>query len=314
MGGARRRQAWTARAAAHAARVRRLRRSRTSRGGRRGSSIRCTTSCSPTTPTGRPSCGAGTRATASRSAARRGGVRRLKGYAERAEDGHRGVRPRTSSASAPTWSPASARCWCATARRDRRSSAASGCTSGRWSTASARTRPGTTPGRCGSGSAGTDAVVESPPDRLLALRRVPVLHPRRAAAQHPPARPRRPAGLRAAGLPARRDGPLQARVPAHPDGRLGPGRRLLRARPWRSASSTCARRRTTCADLGFEPVRIETPEGKPGVRRRAARVRRARRAAASAARRGVRPAPRGGGCPRCAGRTTVTRCPSRSRS
>ncbi len=32
--------------------------------------------------------------------------------------------------------------------------------------------------------------------------------------------------------------------------------------PATSGSSTCARRRTTCPALGYEPVRIETPEGK----------------------------------------------------
>ena len=71
-----------------------------------------------------------------------------------------------------------------------------------------------------------------PPDRLLALRRLPVLHRRRRAPLNTLAPgPRRPAGVRAAGLPARRDGPLQARLPAHADDRLRPGRRLLRARP-----------------------------------------------------------------------------------
>ena len=68
------------------------------------------------------------------------------------------------------------------------------------------------------------------PDRLLALRRLPLLHRAGTPSQHPLPRPRRPRRLRAAGVPARRDGPLQARVPTHPADPLRPGRRLLRAR------------------------------------------------------------------------------------
>ena len=100
------------------------------------------------------------------------------------------------------------------------------------------------------------------PDRLLALRRLPVLHRRRRGRSTAPARPRRPAGVRAAGLPARRDGPLQARLPALAAGRLRPGRRLLRARlghPRPRHARVAVRPRPT---WGFEPVRIETPEGK----------------------------------------------------
>ena len=87
------------------------------------------------------------------------------------------------------------------------------------------------------------------------------------------------AGVRAARLPARGDGPLQARVPAHSPGpselvadcfELARDIRELdmRASPY------------DFSDLGFDPVRIETPEGKQEYVARPAALRRARRSAA----------------------------------
>ena len=99
------------------------------------------------------------------------------------------------------------------------------------------------------------------PHRLLALRRLPLLHPDGAPAERAVARPRRPGGVRAAGLPARDDGPLQARLPALAAGRLRPRRRLLRAgvgRPRGRHARVALRLRL----VGFEPIRIETAEGK----------------------------------------------------
>ena len=161
----------------------------------------------------------------------------------------------------------------------RRSSGASGCTSGRWSTASPRRAAPATTGRCGwvrrHRRGGRVA-----PDRVLPLRRVPLLHRPRAAAQRAAARPRRPGGVRAAGLPARRDGPLQARVPAHADGRQRPGRRLLRAGA-RHPRPRHARRAVRPRRPRLRPGADRDAGGQGGVRRGAARVRRAGRSAAA---------------------------------
>ena len=125
------------------------------------------------------------------------------------------------------------------------------------------------------------------PDRLLALRRLPVLHRLRAPPQHALAWPRRPGGVRAAGLPARDHGPLQARVPAVAAGRVRPGRRLLRAR--------LGRPRGRHARLAVRLLRARPradPDrdgrGEARVRRAPARLRRAGGAAAAPAHRGVR--------------------------
>ena len=77
----------------------------------------------------------------------------------------------------------------------------------------------------------------------------------------PAARPRRPAGVRATGVSARRHGPLQARLPARAVIPSELSRTASRS-PATSASSTCGRRPMTSVDLGFEPVRVETAEGK----------------------------------------------------
>ncbi len=161
--------------------------------------------------------------------------------------------------------------------------AASGCTSGRWCTA--RPRPGTpcpAPRLRRHGRGGRVA-----PDRLLALRRVPLLHALGAPAQHALPRPRRPGRVRAAGLPARDDGPLQARVPALAARRLGPRRRLLRARLGRPRG-----RHARVAVRLLVPRPRADPHrdarGEARVRRVAAGVRRAGRAPARAAGRRVR--------------------------
>ena len=116
------------------------------------------------------------------------------------------------------------------------------------------------------------------PDRLLALRRLPLLHRHRTPAEHALARPRRPGGLRAAGLSARDDGPLQARLPAVADRRLGPGRRLLRARL----------RHPRGGHAGVA-VRLRRPRLRTDPRSRRPRGRRLRRVAAGVRRSGPRP-------------------------
>ena len=50
--------------------------------------------------------------------------------------------------------------------------------------------------------------------------------------------------------------------------RQRPRRRLLRARARRARGSTCRPRRTTCARSGYEPVRVETPDGRAEYVRR----------------------------------------------
>ena len=77
--------------------------------------------------------------------------------------------------------------------RGRALSAASGCTSGRWSTAARRSTgtPAAAAARC---RPATDAVVEGHQVALHALRRLPLLHPgRRAAQPRPPTRETQPA-------------------------------------------------------------------------------------------------------------------------
>ena len=119
-------------------------------------------------------------------------------------------------------------------------------------------------------------------DRVLALRRVPVLHRLGTAAEHAPAGPRRPGVVRAAGVPARGDGPLQARVPAHPAGAVGAGGRLLRA----GLGHPRARHARLAVRLQRPGLRAgphRDAGGQAGVRRRPARLRRARRSPAPAA-------------------------------
>ncbi len=125
------------------------------------------------------------------------------------------------------------------------------------------------------------------PGQVLALRRVPLLHPAGRAAQHAPAGARRPVGLRATGLPPCRDGPLQARLPADADDQQRPGRRLLRAgaRHPRARHARCAVRPRR-SRLRADPDRDAGREGD--LRAGAAGVRRAGRAPAAAADRGVR--------------------------
>ena len=165
-------------------------------------------------------------------------------------------------------------------RRGPPSSAASGCTSGRWSTGRTPRRSGTRTGRCAS--------APRAPTRSSSRTGSAARTSTRSASSPPPARPRntlqpdarRPADARAAGLPARRDGPLQARLPAQPRWCRAGWRRTASSWPATSASSTCARRRTTCATsatsrCGSRPPRARrstSPRSapSPGARRRCA--------------------------------------------
>ncbi len=129
------------------------------------------------------------------------------------------------------------------------------------------------------------------PDRVLPLRRVPLLHRLGPAAEHAAAGARRPSGVRAARVPARRDGPLQARVPAHAAGRLRAGRRLLRAglgHPRARHARLAVRLRRAGLRAGAD----RDARRQAGVRRGTAHLRRARRSPAAAADRRVRPAAR----------------------
>ena len=119
----------------------------------------------------------------------------------------------------------------ATARPAGASSAASGCTSGRWSTGWTRTVCGTRTGRCGSeprAPTGSSRRTGSRCSHFDAFRFfTPTARPLNAL--QPTARPAgRP---RAAGLPARGDGPLQVGVPAGAGRSERAGRGLLRAGP-----------------------------------------------------------------------------------
>ena len=137
-------------------------------------STRSRTSSSPTTPFSRPSCGAGTPARGCASPERPASPRA--GWRCYAVDGRRrrARRRRRSSTSAATPSASSASCWSATLT-GRRGSAASGCTSGPWSTASTVRRP--PPGlAAAAGRRGHRRGRRGAPDRLLALRRLPLLH------------------------------------------------------------------------------------------------------------------------------------------
>ena len=155
----------------------------------------------------------------------RPGVRRAQGLRERRR--RRPSRRRTSPRSecSPDPPPPAHR----HRRPHPRTSAASGCTSGRWSTGSPRTETRHADWPLRLGPAGTDEVVEGPPHRLLPLRRLPLLHaPARPLNTLSPGRDDRP-DFRAARLPARGHGPLQARLPALPAHLLRPRGRLLRA-------------------------------------------------------------------------------------
>ena len=156
----------------------------------------------------------------------------------------------------------------------------------------AAARPGAAPPRSSrSGASGaatsTRSASSPPPARPLNL-----LSPTRES-QHE---------LRAAGLPARQHGPLQVGVQAV--ARWCPASWSPTASSWPGTSATLDMRASPydLAALGYPPVRIETPDGRRRVRRRAARLRRTGRArcasrlcsppsAASTRRRRVRPSP-----------------------
>ena len=144
-------------------------------------------------------------------------------------------------------------------RAGRCSPAASGCTSGRWSTAP--TSAGT---RCPLrlGQAGTDAVVEAHPIRCTHFDAFRFFTPAGRRPQPPaadPGEPDRDWSSRAACT--RRwtstSGPTSSAPPS-------PVSCSPTASSWppTSASWTCGPRRTTCSDLGYAAVAIETAEGK----------------------------------------------------
>ena len=218
---------------------------------RGGSAPGRTTSSSPTTPSARPRCAAGTRASASalpRTAPRT--YAGLKGYAVR----RRGVAVTAEHVAGPaplldTLTGCSRR-----PRPGRRSSAASGCTSGRWSTGSEdETRHADWPLRLGP--AGTDEVVESHRIALLALRRLPVLHrrrPGRCNTLQPDRDDRATSSSRAACTP----GWTSTSTPSgSPHDLLRAGGGLLRAGPRHPRARHARRRRTTSPTWGYEPVR-----------------------------------------------------------
>ena len=225
---------------------------------------RSRTSSSPTTPTARPRCAAGTPGRRRRWPA----ARRLR---------RRWTRVRGSTAAgavgvdveAPRWPHAgdsvrlrARRCW-PRPRRARRSSAASGCTSGRWSTGSrpSEVRHADWPLRLGAdGHRRGRGAHRIRCSHFDAFRFFTAAGPA-AATPCSPTRDDRP-DVRAAGLPARRHGPLQVGLQAQPRWCLASWSPTASSWPATSASSTCARRRTTCASSGYEPVRIETAEGK----------------------------------------------------
>ena len=242
----------------------------------RGRRTRSRTSSSPTTPSARPRCGAGTRASASRCRAARpratcrsratahvAGRARRGGPAGRR--GHRGARRRPAAAdrgAAPTADRDGRPAGPARLLRDARVGDGLPPRAGRRPArllAAAAGQPGH---RRGGGVA---------PDRVLALRRVPVLHRRRPAAQRPAARARRPRRVRAAWLPARRDGPLQARVPADPDGAARSWSRTASSSPATSGCSTCGRRRTTSRTSATPPCASRRPRASRSTPRRSAR-------------------------------------------
>ena len=102
---------------------------------------------------------------------------------------------------------------------------------------------------------------------LHALRRLPVLHPRGRAAQRAAAHARDAARPRAAGLPARDDGPLQVVREVRRAGRQRPRCRRVRARARRPRLDMQAAPYDLRA-LGYEPVAIETPDGRAEYVRR----------------------------------------------
>ena len=162
---------------------------------------------------------------------------------------------------AATWSTASTRCW-SRPPDGRRTSAASGCTSGRWSTGSNEdeTRHSAYPLRLGP--RGTDEVVET--------HRIACSHfdayrfftaPARPLNILDPAAHDRPAFEQPACLHAGH-GPLQARLPARARWSRPSWSPTASSSPATSGSSTCAPRRTTSRTSATTPIRIETPEGK----------------------------------------------------
>src|SRR5688500_7938652 len=114
------------------------------------------------------------------------------------------------------------------------------------------------------------------PDPLLPLRRLPVLHAVRRAAEPTATDPGNPTPARAAGLPARRHGPLQVGLQAQPRDPRGARGGLLRAgRGDPRAGHEGIPVRPAGARL--RAGRDRDNRGQGGVRRRPAALRRARR-------------------------------------
>ena len=179
-------------------------------------------------------------------------------------------------------------------RAGRRSAAASACTSGRWSTATASTRH-PVPLRLGQARHGRRR--RGAPDPVHPLRRVPVLHPARRA------------GATGCSRPGRRQPELEQPGCLHASMDLYKWAYKLSPATPGELVADCFELAVEIRELdmraspydlrahGYEPVAIETAGGQGRVRRRAARVRRARR----------RP-------PGPAARASATRCPTRRRT
>ena len=114
------------------------------------------------------------------------------------------------------------------------------------------------------GAAGTDAVVEAHQIALLALRRLPLLHPRRRAAQRAarrPVRASRRSSSRAACTPGWTS--TSGRYKLGPAGPERAGRGLLRAGPRHPRRSTCGPRPTTCASSATSRCASRPPRARP---------------------------------------------------
>ena len=179
----------------------------------------------------------------------------------------------------------------ATASRRPARSAASGCTSGRWSTG--RTTSTGTRCRCGSGSDGHRRRRRGAPDPLHALRRVPLLHARGGRAQPAAADPRRAAGMEQPGCLHAGDGPLQ--VGAQARARSCPATCCSTASSSPATSATLDMQASPydVTDVGLRARRHRDARGQGRVRAPAAGLRGAGERAAGAAARGVRQGARG---------------------
>ena len=146
---------------------------------RTGSSTRSTTSSSPTTPSGPPSCGAGTPASASRSRAR---TSTTAARATRSTAGTAEVSPEYAASRRPL-ADATYRLLTATAGRSPPARLLRAARVGDGAPALRGRHPAPGP-PAAAGPGGHRRGGGVAPDHLHALRRVPVLHPERPPAQH----------------------------------------------------------------------------------------------------------------------------------